>query len=83
MKKINCKIKNHDAVYKICSDHYLGLEQNNKTVVLENGDKIKVLFLLTQHVGGIGFRSEIRTIDKNPRQGTIRSYDDCAIIELP
>lgn len=76
-------VKNFEDIYRACLANEIGIEKKNELVILENGDEIKISFQSTRHVGGVGFRSEIRTIDKNPRQGTIRSYDDCAIIELP
>lgn len=81
-QKAHCRILNFKAVRKLCADHALGLNVRKSVVNLDDGKSVKVEFLSTTQAGAIGYRAEVKTVEKKPRIGVIRAFKDCARIEF-
>ena len=70
-KKVH-NILNFKSVRRICADHALGLQARKSIVVnLDDGSSTKVELLTTAQAGGIGYRTEVKTVEKTPRLGVI------------
>ena len=81
-KKVH-NILNFKSVRRICADHALGLQARKSIVVnLDDGSSTKVELLTTAQAGRIGYRTEVKTVEKNPRLGVIRAFKDCARLEI-
>lgn len=76
-------ILNFKSVRRICADHALGINVRKSIVVnLDDGSSTKVELLTTTQAGGIGYRTEVKTVEKAPRLGVIRAFKDCARLEI-